>query len=410
MKLALYIAKRYVFSKKKHNAINVISGISSCGVALATMALVCTMSVFNGFQESMEGLFTAFDPQIKITSKEGKVFTSDKTEKIKQLDIVDIYTESLEENVMLQYKDRQQVVVLKGVEDNFSELTSIHSSLLGNGKFTLKDGETSYAIMGFGVMSALGTGTEHTYPLHVYTPKRDVKINIANPINSFSSDYLYSPGVIFKIDHFQYDYNYVLTSISFVRNLLRYENEVSSVELKLKEGIDTNKAKKEIKALLGNEFNVLNRHEQQIDMLKIIEIEKLMSYIFLSFILLVSCFNIIGSLSMMIIDKADDIQTLHNMGASNSLIKKIFLFEGVLISLIGATIGMILGLLLCYLQIRYGLITFGNNSGSFIFDAYPVSVKLGDLITIATTVITISFISSWIPVRKISRRLRQPIN
>lgn len=410
MKLALYIAKRYVFSKKKHNAINIISGISSCGVALATMALVCTMSVFNGFQESMEGLFTAFDPQIKITSKEGKVFTSDKTEKIKQLDIVDIYTESLEENVMLQYKDRQQVVVLKGVEDNFSELTSIHSSLLGNGKFTLKDGETSYAIMGFGVMSALGTGTEHTYPLHVYTPKRDVKINIANPINSFSSDYLYSPGVIFKIDHFQYDYNYVLTSISFVRNLLRYENEVSSVELKLKEGIDTNKAKKEIKALLGNEFNVLNRHEQQIDMLKIIEIEKLMSYIFLSFILLVSCFNIIGSLSMMIIDKADDIQTLHNMGASNSLIKKIFLFEGVLISLIGATIGMILGLLLCYLQIRYGLITFGNNSGSFIFDAYPVSVKLGDLITIATTVITISFISSWIPVRKISRRLRQPIN
>lgn len=410
MKLALYIAKRYVFSKKKHNAINVISGISSCGVALATMALVCTMSVFNGFQESMEGLFTAFDPQIKITSKEGKVFTSDKTEKIKHLDIVDIYTESLEENVMLQYKDRQQVVVLKGVEDNFSELTSIHSSLLGNGKFTLKDGETSYAIMGFGVMSALGTGTEHTYPLHVYTPKRDVKINIANPINSFSSDYLYSPGVIFKIDHFQYDYNYVLTSISFVRNLLRYENEVSSVELKLKEGIDTNKAKKEIKALLGNEFNVLNRHEQQIDMLKIIEIEKLMSYIFLSFILLVSCFNIIGSLSMMIIDKADDIQTLHNMGASNSLIKKIFLFEGVLISLIGATIGMILGLLLCYLQIRYGLITFGNNSGSFIFDAYPVSVKLGDLITIATTVITISFISSWIPVRKISRRLRQPIN
>lgn len=410
MKLALYIAKRYVFSKKKHNAINIISGISSCGVALATMALVCTMSVFNGFQESMEGLFTAFDPQIKITSKEGKVFTSDKIEKIKHLDIVDIYTESLEENVMLQYKDRQQVVVLKGVEDNFSELTSIHSSLLGNGKFTLKDGETSYAIMGFGVMSALGTGTEHTYPLHVYTPKRDVKINIANPINSFSSDYLYSPGVIFKIDHFQYDYNYVLTSISFVRNLLRYENEVSSVELKLKEGIDTNKAKKEIKALLGNEFNVLNRHEQQIDMLKIIEIEKLMSYIFLSFILLVSCFNIIGSLSMMIIDKADDIQTLHNMGASNSLIKKIFLFEGVLISLIGATIGMILGLLLCYLQIRYGLITFGNNSGSFIFDAYPVSVKLGDLITIATTVITISFISSWIPVRKISRRLRQPIN
>lgn len=410
MKLALYIAKRYVFSKKKHNAINIISGISSCGVALATMALVCTMSVFNGFQESMEGLFTAFDPQIKITSKEGKVFTSDKTEKIKHLDIVDIYTESLEENVMLQYKDRQQVVVLKGVEDNFSELTSIHSSLLGNGKFTLKDGETNYAIMGFGVMSALGTGTEHTYPLHVYTPKRDVKINIANPINSFSSDYLYSPGVIFKIDHFQYDYNYVLTSISFVRNLLRYENEVSSVELKLKEGIDTNKAKKEIKALLGNEFNVLNRHEQQIDMLKIIEIEKLMSYIFLSFTLLVSCFNIIGSLSMMIIDKADDIQTLHNMGASNSLIKKIFLFEGVLISLIGATIGMILGLLLCYLQIRYGLITFGNNSGSFIFDAYPISVKLGDLITIATTVITISFISSWIPVRKISRRLRQPIN
>lgn len=406
MRLALYIAKRYVFSKKKHNAINVISGISSCGVALATMALVCTMSVFNGFQESMESLFTAFDPQLKITSKEGKVFTSDKTKQIKQLDIVDVYTETLEENVMLQYKDRQQVVTLKGVEDNFSELTSIHSSLIGNGSFMLSSGENHYAIMGFGVMSALGTGVEHIHPLRVYTPKRDVRINIANPINSFSSDYLYSPGVIFKIDHFQYDYNFVLTSISFVRNLLRYENEVSSVELKLKDGVDTEKAKKEIKAILGDEFNVLNRHEQQIDMLKIIEIEKLMSYIFLSFILLVSCFNIIGSLSMMIIDKTDDIQTLRNMGASNSLIKKIFLLEGVLISLIGATIGMILGLLLCYLQIRYGLITFGNNSGSFIFDAYPVSIKFTDLVIIAITVIAISFISSWIPVRKISRRLK----
>lgn len=406
MRLALYIAKRYVFSKKKHNAINIISGISSCGVALATMALVCTMSVFNGFQESMESLFTAFDPQLKITSKEGKVFTSDKTKQIKQLDIVDVYTETLEENVMLQYKDRQQVVTLKGVEDNFSELTSIHSSLIGNGSFMLSSGENHYAIMGFGVMSALGTGVEHIHPLRVYTPKRDVRINIANPINSFSSDYLYSPGVIFKIDHFQYDYNFVLTSISFVRNLLRYENEVSSVELKLKDGVDTEKAKKEIKAILGDEFNVLNRHEQQIDMLKIIEIEKLMSYIFLSFILLVSCFNIIGSLSMMIIDKTDDIQTLRNMGASNSLIKKIFLLEGVLISLIGATIGMILGLLLCYLQIRYGLITFGNNSGSFIFDAYPVSIKFTDLVIIAITVIAISFISSWIPVRKISRRLK----
>lgn len=406
MRLALYIAKRYVFSKKKHNAINIISGISSCGVALATMALVCTMSVFNGFQESMESLFTAFDPQIKITSKEGKVFTSDKTKQIKLLDVVDIYTEALEENVMIQYKDRQQVVTLKGVEDNFSELTSIHSSLIGNGSFMLRDGENHYAIMGFGVMSALGTGVEHIHPLRVYTPKRDVRINIANPINSFSSDYLYSPGVIFKIDHFQYDYNFVLTSISFVRNLLRYENEVSSVELKLKDGVDTEKAKKKIKAILGDEFNVLNRHEQQIDMLKIIEIEKLMSYIFLSFILLVSCFNIIGSLSMMIIDKTDDIQTLRNMGASNSLIKKIFLLEGVLISLIGATIGMILGLLLCYLQIRYGLITFGNNSGSFIFDAYPVSIKFTDLVIIAITVIAISFISSWIPVRKISRRLK----
>lgn len=406
MRLALYIAKRYVFSKKKHNAINIISGISSCGVALATMALVCTMSVFNGFQESMESLFTAFDPQIKITSKEGKVFTSDKTKQIKLLDVVDVYTETLEENVMIQYKDRQQVVTLKGVEDNFSELTSIHSSLIGNGSFMLSSGENHYAIMGFGVMSALGTGVEHIHPLRVYTPKRDVRINIANPINSFSSDYLYSPGVIFKIDHFQYDYNFVLTSISFVRNLLRYENEVSSVELKLKDGVDTEKAKKKIKAILGDEFNVLNRHEQQIDMLKIIEIEKLMSYIFLSFILLVSCFNIIGSLSMMIIDKTDDIQTLCNMGASNSLIKKIFLLEGVLISLIGATIGMILGLMLCYLQIKYGLITFGNNSGSFIFDAYPVSIKLTDLVIIAITVIAISFISSWIPVRKVSRRLK----
>ena len=238
MNFPFYIARRYLFSKKKHNAINIISGISVCGVALATLALVCTLSVFNGFQDMVASFFTAFDPQLKITVREGKVFDGQdkRIGVVCLLPEVDVFTETLEENAMVQYKDRQAMVVLKGVEDNFEELTAIDSILYGAGDFLLHDSIVNYGVMGGELVATLGTGLQFVDPLQVYLPKRNAKVNMANPGASFNRDYLYSPGVVFVVNQQEYDGKYILTSLDFLRQLLDYTTEVSAIELKLKPG------------------------------------------------------------------------------------------------------------------------------------------------------------------------------
>lgn len=352
MNLPLYVAKRYLFSKKSHNAINIISGISACGVALATLALVCTLSVFNGFQELVAGMFTAFDPELKITTTEGKTFDSrDSLVKlVRELPEVEVSTLSIEENAMVQYKGRQAVVTIKGVEDNFEQLTEIDSILYGYGKFVLYDEIVDYGIMGAQLSSTLGTGLRPIDPIEVYAPKRGQQVNMANPTSSFEQAYLFSPGVVFAVNQEKYDATYVLTSMDFARRLFDYDTEITSLELKLKEGTNTGTVQRKIQQLLGADFRVQNRYEQQADVFRIMEIEKLISYLFLSFILLVACFNIIGSLSMLIIDKKEDVKTLRNLGADNRLIVRIFFTEGCLISLIGALIGIVGGIGLCLLQ------------------------------------------------------------
>ena len=333
MNLPFYIARRYLFSKKKHSAINIISGISVCGVALATLALVCTLSVFNGFQDMVAGLFTAFDPELKIMVREGKVFEPNGVafQEVRSLPEIDVWTETLEDNAMVQYKDRQAMAVIKGVEDNFEQLTSIDSLLYGTGDFILHDSIVDYGVLGVELISELGTGLQFVDPLQVYAPKRNVRVNMANP----------------------------------------------SV--------------------------VLSRYEQQADVFRIMEIEKFISYLFLTFILAIACFNVIGSLSMLILDKREDVETLRNLGADDRLIARIFLFEGRLISLFGALSGIILGLLLCYIQQRFGIISLGGGSGGFIVDAYPVSVHVTDVILVFVTVITVGFLSVWYPVHYLTR-------
>lgn len=238
MNLPFYIARRYLFSKKKHNAINIISGISVCGVALATLALVCTLSVFNGFQDMVAGFFTAFDPELKITIREGKVFEPQGAafQEVRSLPEIGVWTETLEENAMVQYKDRQAMAIIKGVEDNFEELTSIDSLLYGAGEFILHDSIVDYGVLGVELISELGTGLQFVDPLQVYAPKRNVRVNMANPSASFNRDYLFSPGVVFVVNQQKYDARYILTSLSFARNLFNYDTEVSAVELKLKPG------------------------------------------------------------------------------------------------------------------------------------------------------------------------------
>jgi lipoprotein-releasing system permease protein len=405
--LPFYIARRYLFSKKKHNAINIISGISACGVALATLALVCTLSVFNGFQDMVAEFFTAFDPELKISIREGKVFDPHESciQQVRALPEIDIWTETLEENAMVQYKDRQAMAVIKGVEDNFEQLTSIDSLLYGTGDFMLKDSLVDYGVLGVELISELGTGIQFVDPLQVYAPKRNVRVNIANPTAAFNRDYLFSPGVVFVVNQQKYDSRYILTSLSFARRLFNYDTEVSAIELKLKPGSNVNAVQKKMESLLGDRFVVQNRYEQQADVFRIMEIEKFISYLFLTFILAIACFNVIGSLCMLILDKREDVNTLRNLGADDRLIARIFLFEGRLISVFGALIGIVLGLLLCFLQQHFGLISLGGGNGSFVVDAYPVSVHFTDVVLVFVTVIAVGFLSVWYPVRYFSKRL-----
>ena len=406
MNFPFFIAKRYLFSKISHNAINVISAISVCGVALATLAMVCTLSVFNGFQDMVATFFTAFDPQIKITSVKGKVFDGSEPvfAEIRTMPEVAVYSESVEDNAMVQYKGRQAMAVIKGVEDNFDNLTPIDSILFGRGELILHDEVVDYAIPGLQLLSTLGTGIRFLDPLEIYAPKRGSRINMSNPLSSFVSGQLFSSGLTFTVNQEKYDASYIITSISFARRLFQYTNEVSAVNLRLTPDADENTVIKKLKEKLGDDFRVQNRYEQQADTFRIMEIEKLISYIFLTFILMIACFNVIGSLSMLIIDKKNDVQTLRNLGASDSQIVRIFLFEGRMISFIGAVSGVIIGLALCLIQQEYGIISLGT-AGSFIVDAYPVSVHAWDVVLVFATVLIVGFISVWYPVRYLSRRL-----
>lgn len=407
MNLPLFIARRYLFSQKKHHAVNVISAVSVCGVALATLALVCTLSVFNGFRDMVAGFFTAFDPELKITVVQGKVFDphEQRLQQVKALPQIELWSQTLEENAMVRYKDRQVMVVIKGVEDNFEQLTAIDSLLYGAGSFLLKDEVVNYGIMGVDIVSMLGTGLQFIDPLQVYAPKRNVRVNIANPTAAFTHDYLFSPGVVFAVNQQKYDSHYILTSLSFARRLFRYDTEVSAVELKLKPGTDVQATKRQMRQILGDRFRVEDRYEQQADVFRIMEVEKLISYLFLTFILVIACFNIVGSLSMLILDKREDVDTLRHLGADDRLIARIFLFEGRMISLFGAVAGIVGGLLLCYVQQRFGLISLGGGSGDFIIDAYPVSVHGTDIVLIFLTVTAVGFLSVWYPVRYFTRRL-----
>ena len=406
MNFPFYIARRYLFSKKSHNAINVISAISVCGVALATLALVCTLSVFNGFQDLVTTFFTAFDPQLKITAVRGKVFDGQdkRVLQLKKMPDVEVYSESLEDNVMVQYQGRQAMAVVKGVEDNFDQLTPIDSILFGRGDLLLHDEVVDYAIPGIQLLSTLGSGIRFLDPLEIYAPRRGAKVNMANPSTAFVTGNLFSSGLVFAVNQEKYDASYILTSIDFARRLFQYTTEVSAINLKLKAGADTDAVKKHIQDLLGDDFLVQDRYEQQADTYRIMEIEKLISYLFLTFILMIACFNVIGSLSMLIMDKRDDVVALRNLGASDRQIVRIFLFEGRMISFFGAFAGVVLGLLLCWLQQEYGLIALGS-SGSFVVDAYPVSVHASDVLLIFITVLLIGFLSVWYPVRFLSKRL-----
>lgn len=407
MNFPFYIARRYLFSKKSTHVINLISGISAVGVAVATIALVVTLSVFNGFHDLVATFLTAFDPQIQVVPTKGKTAPADDPvlQKIRTLPEVDVATESVEDQALAVYKGKQAMVTVKGVDDNFDQLTHINDILYGDGEFSLHAANLEYGTVGIRLADQLGMAADWDGYLNIYAPQREGQLDMMNPTEGFVEDSLISPGAVFMVRNARYDASYIVTSIGFARRLFNQQGMLSQLEIRLKPGSNLDAVKAEMREIAGEKYHVLDRMEQQADTFRIMKIEKFIAYIFLTFILAVACFNIIGSLSMLIIDKKDDVATLRNMGATDKQITRIFLFEGRMISVIGAVIGILLGLLLCWLQQEYGLVALGQSSGSFVVDAYPVSVHPEDIIVVFLTVVAVGFVSVWYPVRYFAKRL-----
>ncbi len=390
-------------AKKSQNAINIISGISIAGVAVGTMALIAVLSVFNGFDSIIKSLYNSFDPQLKISIAEGKTFDPElyPFDRIRNHPSVMHYAEVLEENALLRYGDRQHIATVKGVDEEYRSVTGIDSMIV-DGEYSLWEGSRPMAVVGLGVAYHLAIGLNFLNPINIYVIRRSGNVAM-NPEQAINRRFIFPSG-IFSIEQ-EINSKYLLVPISFARELLQYSKEVTAIELKMKEDVDVALTQEEIQEILGEEFIVRNRNEQNELFYRIMKSEKWAIFFILTFILIIASFNIIGSLTMLILDKQEDIDTLGSLGASVPLIKRIFLLEGWMISIIGAILGLILGSLISWLQAEYGLIKL-SGSGSFIIDAYPVVFQFLDVVKVFFTVVGIGFLAAWLPVRYIAHRYR----
>lgn len=404
MNFPFYIAKRYLFAKKSHNIINIISGISVAGVTLGTFALIVVLSVFNGFEDLVKSLFNTFDADIEITAKEGKSFirTTIPESEIRNLPGVISYSEVIEENALIKYKSEQFIVSLKGVSEDYLFQNPLDSMIV-DGDFILQDGNRDFALLGYLVAYRLGINlNDFSTPINVYVPRRTKK-SFSGMESSFNSVPVF-PGAVFAIQQ-DIDSKFMVIPFDAARALLEYEEEVSAIEIRLEPEVDADKVMNRIEEIIDKgKFNIKDRYQQQELLYKIMGSEKWAIFFILTFILIIATFNVIGSLSMLILDKRKDIGVLYSLGASAKLIKKIFLFEGWLISIGGALIGLILGYLICLLQIKYQIISLGSDAGAFIIPYYPVKIQLFDFFGVFITVMLIGFLSAWYPVRQISRK------
>lgn len=405
MNLPFFIARRYLISKKSHNIINLISGISMVGVAVGTAALIIVLSVFNGFESVVKSLFSVFDPDIEITIIQGKTFHNNQVneDQIRSLPGVISYTEVVEENALLYYKKQQYLATIKGV-DSLYQHNSPLDSLLVTGEMTLQDDSLDFAVPGYGIAYFLDIDMNAPDNLiSVYIPKRTGSIT-GLPQESFYSE-LIQPIGIFSVQQ-DFDDKYMLVPLRFARRLLDYSNEVTSIEIRLAKGADSKSIQQKVTEIVGPEFRVQNRFQQQEVLYKIMKTEKWAVFLILTFILIVASFNVVGSLTMLILDKQKDIGILRSLGARDATIKQIFFLEGLLITLTGAIAGLILGLLVCFLQLKFGLVKL-QGGGSFIMDAYPVEMMLTDFLYVFITIALIGSASAWLPVKRISVMLRK---
>jgi lipoprotein-releasing system permease protein len=398
--LSLYIAKRYLFSKKRTNLINIISAISVAGMAIGTIGLIIGLSGFNGFDNLIKSLFSSFDPDLKITLAEGKSFNTDENgfNEIRQMKDVLFFSEVVEDNALLRYENRQVLATVKGVSDDYSEMTGLDTMLV-DGEFKLKDTDYQYSVFGQGVAYNLSVGLNVINPVNIYVPQKGRRTGLSVE-GSFNQGAIYPSG-IFSVQQ-ELDSKYIIVPISFARKIFEMEGKVNSVELKLRDGASLYKAQEAISAKLGQNFVVKNRYQQHDYLYKTMKGEKYAVYLILILILIIASFNIVGSLTMLIIDKKDDIAILQSMGADKALIRNIFLFEGWSVSLLGALIGIAAGISICQAQITFGLVKLQGGGGSFIIDAYPMKIVPFDILLIFSSVVLIGFVAAWFPVRHIS--------
>ncbi len=400
MKLPLFIAFRYFISKKKHNIINVISGISVAGITFGTMALIIVLSVFNGFESLVVSMFNSINPDLHISAKMGKTFELDslKRAELKKIEGVYYITEVIEENVLLKYKDKQHIAVIKGVSKDFFKMSHL-CDLVYNGSCAVKEGDINYALVGNGVALVLDVNVnDFMNLLSVYVPRRGTR-SVTDPTKAFNNK-LIQPGGLFSVEY-EYDSKYFITDIDFTRELLSYEKEVTALELGLSKNTDVNKVKNDIHNLLGDNFYVKNRFEQQELLYKVMKSEKWAIFLILGFILIIAVFNIIGTLTMLVIEKKNDISILWTLGTTNKVLKRIFFFEGLILSFMGAFLGLFLGGLICWVQQTFGIIAL-EQAQAFIVDAYPVKMQLSDFVLVFVTVIIIGACAAYLPVRKIN--------
>jgi lipoprotein-releasing system permease protein len=400
VKLSLYIAKRYLFAKKSRNAINIISFVSVAGVSVGTMALIIVLSVFNGLEKMVSTIFNTFDPDIKIVAAEGKTFIADsaRLKLLSKVDGLSCYSLSLEENALLKYGDKQFIATIKGVDDNYSMVSNIDSSMW-EGDFVLRSEKgRPYAIPGIGVAQYLGIRVNFITPLNIYVPRRTESTD-QNAENAFNRKFIYPSG-IFEVEK-EYDSKYVYIPLQFARELIEIEDGVSSVEIKFRDKANPAAVQKDVTKIFGKGFIVQNRYEQQEIFYKVMQSERLAIFFILTLILVIASFNIMGSLTMLIIEKERDIEILKSLGADNNLIKKIFIFEGWLISIIGAIAGIILGYIICWLQQKYGFVKL--HSESLIMDSYPVVTKVKDFIIVPGIVLLIGYWAAWYPVKFLTK-------
>ncbi len=408
MNFPFYIAKRYLFAKKSHNLINILSAISVAGLIIGTMSLVIVLSVMNGFEDIISRMYNSFNADIRIETVKGKTIDINKfpLEKLKKTEGVICYSEIIEENTLIRYKNKQQIVMLKGVDLNFRKVSEIETKIV-EGKYLLQNRDADFMILGYGIFDMLEIQlNDFKTPVSVYIPKRDNVVSL-DPTQAFNNEQIFAMGA-FSIQQ-DFDTKYVIVPLRLAKKIMDYNNEITAIELKIDNEKDVSKVQKAIINLIGKNYIVKNRFQQEEILYKVIKSEKLAIFLILSFIILIAAFNLVGSVSMLVLEKKHDIVVLKSLGASAKLIKRIFLAEGLMISLAGAFTGMILGALISWLQQHYGFVRL-QGSGSFVIEAYPVKIQLSDFFNVGIIVTLIGFIAAWFPINKIDKKLSTRIS